>query len=249
MRIHQLHHSSMKSVWNIFKKQTWNSVLFRAYVKTESKISQPRFIRPVPHWQLPLKFPYFYKLFIVHGHKLKHKEFCLSIIVFNYNYYFSPHCEGGWMQEQFAQRGCGVFVLQDIQKSSGHSPGQPALEGGTGLHDLQGHLPPSIILWYITKPSTVLKVRAAWFCELQNDVDGNQRPGSGGNPETHFESTFLSEHLCMWSKTTSGYQLSMLHVHSWGQLSQVSFTEQGCDLIAHTSFTPSNYKRYGKNYL
>lgn len=50
------------------------------------------------------------------------------------------------MQEQFVQRGCGVFVLQDIQKSSGHSPGQPALEGGTGLHDLQGHLPPSIIL-------------------------------------------------------------------------------------------------------
>lgn len=34
--------------------------------------------------------------------------------------------EGGKTLEEFAQRGCGVSVLEDIQNPTGHGPGQLA---------------------------------------------------------------------------------------------------------------------------
>jgi len=36
------------------------------------------------------------------------------------------HCEDDQALAQIAQRGCGVSILRDIKKLSGHSPGQPA---------------------------------------------------------------------------------------------------------------------------
>ena len=42
-------------------------------------------------------------------------------------FYF--YCEGGQALAQLAQRGCVVSTLGDIQKPSGHGPGQLALGG------------------------------------------------------------------------------------------------------------------------
>ena len=39
------------------------------------------------------------------------------------------YCEHHWALAQVAQRGCGVSLLGDIQKPSGHGPGQLALGG------------------------------------------------------------------------------------------------------------------------
>ena len=37
------------------------------------------------------------------------------------------YCDGDQTLEQITQRGCGVFILGDIQNPAGHSPEQPAL--------------------------------------------------------------------------------------------------------------------------
>lgn len=37
------------------------------------------------------------------------------------------HCESERALAKDEQRGCGVSILGDIQKQSGHSPGQPTL--------------------------------------------------------------------------------------------------------------------------
>ncbi|KAK4829983.1 hypothetical protein QYF61_008114 [Mycteria americana] len=55
------------------------------------------------------------------GHKLKHRRFPLNIRK------HLLYCEGDRALAQVAQRGCGVSSLGGIQKSSGYSPGQPAL--------------------------------------------------------------------------------------------------------------------------
>jgi len=39
------------------------------------------------------------------------------------------YCEGHRALAQVAQRGCGVSHLGDVQKPSGHGPGQSALDG------------------------------------------------------------------------------------------------------------------------
>ena len=37
------------------------------------------------------------------------------------------YCDGDQALEQVAQRGCGISILGDTQKLSGHGPGQPTL--------------------------------------------------------------------------------------------------------------------------
>ena len=56
------------------------------------------------------------------GHKLKQEVSpeCQEMLF---------HCEGDQALSQVAWRGCGVFILGDIQKPSGHGPGKPALGG------------------------------------------------------------------------------------------------------------------------
>ena len=41
------------------------------------------------------------------------------------------HCKGDQALAQVAERGCGISTLGDIQKLSGHSAGQPALDDPT----------------------------------------------------------------------------------------------------------------------
>lgn len=41
------------------------------------------------------------------------------------------HCDGDLALAQVAQRGCGVTLLEDIRKSSGHGAEQPTLGGTT----------------------------------------------------------------------------------------------------------------------
>ena len=58
-------------------------------------------------------------------------------------------CEDDWALAQVAQRGCRVYVPQDIQKPSGHGPGQPAPGNRvTGCGDLPRSLPTSATLWF-----------------------------------------------------------------------------------------------------
>lgn len=39
------------------------------------------------------------------------------------------YCEGDRALQQAAQGGCRITILEDAEKSSGHSPGHPALGG------------------------------------------------------------------------------------------------------------------------
>ena len=61
-------------------------------------------------------------------------------------------CEGDRALAQVAQGGCGVSLLGDTQKPSGHSPGQPALGhpagAGVGPDDFQRSLPTSVTLGF-----------------------------------------------------------------------------------------------------
>jgi len=83
------------------------------------------------------------------GQKLKHRRFPLNIR----KYFF--HCEVNQALAQVARGGCGVSMLGDIQKSSGHHPGQPTpgdpgghsgVSSGTGADDIQRSPPTSAIL-------------------------------------------------------------------------------------------------------
>ena len=56
------------------------------------------------------------------GHKLKHRE------VPSGHQETLFHSEGNEALSQFAQRGCGVFLV-DTQKPCRHGPGQPAVGG------------------------------------------------------------------------------------------------------------------------
>jgi len=57
------------------------------------------------------------------AHKLKHRHFHLNIR----EHFF--YWEAVQALAQLAHRGCGVSVLEDIQKLSGYRPGQLALGG------------------------------------------------------------------------------------------------------------------------
>lgn len=55
------------------------------------------------------------------GHKVKYTKVTLDIR----EHFF--YCEGGWEPTQGAQGGCRISILGDIQRPSGHDPGQLAL--------------------------------------------------------------------------------------------------------------------------
>jgi len=55
------------------------------------------------------------------GHKLEHRRFHLNMR----KPFFTV--EGDQGLERITQRGCRVYILRDIQKLSGHIPGQPGL--------------------------------------------------------------------------------------------------------------------------
>lgn len=105
MRIHQLHHSFMKSAWNIFfLNQTCNSIQFRAYrIKLELEIPQSSFSCPISHWQFPFAFPYFLQVIYntLTQIKVKKKNPVWTQDLFLI-YLFIPHHEGCWTQKQAA---------------------------------------------------------------------------------------------------------------------------------------------------
>lgn len=55
--------------------------------------------------------------------------------------------QGDWTQPQLVWAGCGVSLLEYVQKLSEQSPGQTALSGTAWPGYLQGSLPSSTILW------------------------------------------------------------------------------------------------------
>ena len=57
------------------------------------------------------------------GHKLKHRRFCLNVR----RLFF--YCEGDWALVQVSQKFCGLSILVNTKKPSGHGPGQPAVGG------------------------------------------------------------------------------------------------------------------------
>ena len=59
----------------------------------------------------------------VSGHKL----ICGTFFLNTWKHFV--YCERDWALTESSQRGCGVFILGDIQNLSGHGPGQPALGG------------------------------------------------------------------------------------------------------------------------
>ena len=68
-----------------------------------------------------------------------------------YEHQETLYCEGGWVLAQVAQRGGGVSILGDIQKSSGYGPGQLdladlAISREVGLGSVQTSLPTSTVL-------------------------------------------------------------------------------------------------------
>lgn len=65
------------------------------------------------------------------------------------------YCDGNQALAQLAQKSCGVFLIGDLQRSSGHGPGQPALSvtfwagGWTWSHPgVSSSLKFSVILCY-----------------------------------------------------------------------------------------------------
>lgn len=71
---------------------------------------------------------------------------CLDFIylLLNYSKKKRRHNEGGWTWEYVAQKGCGAFIIKEIQDLTGQGSGQSPLADPT-LNRALTELPPEVL--------------------------------------------------------------------------------------------------------